>query len=348
MLVAACGLAGLGLATHPIVMFVVPGIVAAAAWQRSKLTLRTGALALAVMLAPLLLYLYLPVRSEVVAARHLDPVAAAPLLGAGSIDWDTNQPRTLDGFLNEVLGRHERAGVALANTARQQVIPQTLRLWAGLAGRQYPVWLQLAALAGLVALAQRDLRALSVFVAGTIGGLLFAGNYRNDTTIYWYLFVPFAVTAVLMAAATRLRLPRMPAPLVPAAVSAALVIAAFIVWIDPGSSLGIPVPPNGQPIIDAVARDVPDGSIVVASWYEASALGYGVTVEHALGSRTIVAGWPGQFAGRFPDWTRSRRVVVYASGMELMSISAIPPAWLDELHSSLLIYRAFEIRPQPG
>ena len=47
---------------------------------------------------------------------------------------------------------------------------------------------------------------------------------------------------------------------------------------------------------------------------KASALGYGSAVEHALGSRTIVSGWPGQFAGRFADWTRERRVVVYAGG----------------------------------
>jgi hypothetical protein len=95
--------------------------------------------------------------------------------------------------------------------------------------------------------------------------------------------------------------------------------------------------------VESVARDVPDGAIMVAPWYEAQALGYGAYVEHALGSRVIVAGWPGDFVRNYPAWSRARRLVIYAGGMELVSTGSIPRYWMTELPSSNRFYRVLEI-----
>jgi hypothetical protein len=105
------------------------------------------------------------------------------------------------------------------------------------------------------------------------------------------------------------------------------------------------VPPDGQRIIDAVANDVPDGAIIVAPWYEASALGYGASVEHALGSRIIVAGWPGEHARSYIAWSRMRPVIVYAGGFELMSAAGIPREYFQELASSNPFYRVLKFVP---
>jgi len=347
-LLAACAWAGLGLATHPSIVFVLPAIVVAGLWRWRALSPRTAAVAAVALAAPLLLYLYFPVRSSVVAAQHLDPAARAPVFGTGRIDWDTNSPRTLNGFLDEVLARHEKAATAFKHFGDSRLPLGATRLWIGFANRQFGTLVEVLVAFGAVALARRDLRALSVVAAGTIGFVLFAGIYHLDTSIYWYYSVPVAATAALAAAATRLELPRVRPGLVQIVASVLLVVAAGLTWADARPSAGIPVPPDGQPIIDAVARDVPACAIIVAPWYEALALGYGAAIEHALGSRIIVAGLPAQFVRYFPAWSRARPVVVYAGGMELMSVGRIPPMWIAELPSSNMFYHVFEMRPRTG
>jgi len=346
-LIAACACAGLGLATHPATLWVLPAIAVAALWQRRALTRRTAAIALLALGAPLLLYLYLPLRSTVVAAQHLDPTAAAPLFGAGSIDWDTNHPRTLDGFLTEVLGRDEHAGHALARTLNLNVIPVAAALWYSFASRQFGLWFLLVAAAGTVALAQRDRRALSVIAAGIIGGVAFASRYRRDEDLGWYLMLSFAATAALAAASTRLTLPGVKAAQASIGAAVVLVVVTLLGRADQPRTRNLMALPGGTGIIAAVVRDTPDRAIVVASWYEAAALGYGASVEHVLGSRTVVAGLPLQYVDRYPQWTRTRRVIVYAGGSELNALTFALPSSFHERPSSDPFYRVFEIVVPP-
>ena len=345
-LVAACACAGLGMATHPLAVLVLPGIAVAAAWQFRRTTCRTLAFAAVALLGPLLLYAYLPLRSAVVAAEHLDPTAGAPLYATGTIDWDTNQTRTVTGFLDEVLARRERAGSALGHAFDPRTIPAAFAFWSNVSKFQYGTWFGLFAAAGLGALALRDRRALSVVVAGSIVAFAFAYVYRADAEFGGYLLGPLAVLAALAAASTRLRLPRVPPAALATTATLGLGLMAVLVWEGP-RQLTRPVPTTGQSVIDEVRRDVPDGAIVVAEWGEAAALGYGAAVEHALGTRTIVAGWPAQYGVHYPDWTRFRRVVIYVDAVGFPQLQAIPLGWLHRLPSASRSHLLFEIVP-PG
>jgi len=342
---AACACAGFGLATQPETIWVLPALAVAALWQRAAFSPRTLAASAVLVFAPLVLYAYLPIRSAVVAAQHLDPTAAAPIDGAGSFDWDYNHPRTLNGFLDEVLGRHEAAGAHAARALDVLLIPHAGELWLTHASDQFNRWFLLLAAAGCIALALRDRRALAVLIAGTAGGVMFASAYRYDVELYRYYLVSSAVIAALAAAASRLPLPRVRPAFVAMAVSALLVLFAAGTWLaDRGLAAQLPFG-GGQSTIEAVVRDIPDGTIIVTSWYDATTLGYGAAIEHALGSRTIVHGLPYQFVDAFPAWARERRVVIFGWGTQLQ-LDAVPAAWLQERPSGLPFYRIVEVVPQ--
>jgi hypothetical protein len=343
-LFAACGCAGFGMATHPEAIWVLPALVVAALWQRNKWQARTLAISAALLLAPLLLYGYLPIRSAVVAAQHLDPTAAAPIFGAGSFDWDYNHPRTLNGFLDEVLGRHVGAGPSVARSFDVRSVFGAGGLWFAHAVEQFNGWFLVLAAVGCVALALRDLRGLSVVVAGTAGGLMFAYAYRLDTELYRYFLVSSAAIAAVAAASTRLSLPRVRPTIVAIAASVALVICAGSAWLDHRGLIAELRYGGDQATIDAIRRDTPDRAIVVTSWYDATTLGYGAAIEHALGSRTVVHGLPYQFVDQFPSWARVRPVVIFGWGTQL-NLDAVPPSWLHELPSSLRFYRSVEVVP---
>jgi hypothetical protein len=344
---AAYGCAGLGLATQPETIWVLPALAVSALWQPNVMRPRTLALSGTLLLAPLLLYAYLPIRSAVVAAQRLDPTAAAPLFGAGSVDWDYNHPRTLDGFLDEVLGRHERAGSSVARSLDPRTIFLAGELWSTHAAEQFNRWFLLLAAVGCLALALRDRRALCIIVAGTLGGLMFAYTFRYDVELYRYFLVSSAVIAALAAASTRLPLPRTRPVIVVAAASIVLALLTVSAWLNNRGLIAELRFDGDQSTIDAVRRDVPDGAIIVTSWYDATTLGYGAAVEHALGSRTVVHGLPYQFVDQFPSWARVRRIVIFGWGNEL-GLDAVTPSWLHELPSTLRFYRIVEVIPPQG
>jgi hypothetical protein len=174
---------------------------------------------------------------------------------------------------------------------------------------------------------------------------MFASAYRYDVELYRYYLVASAVIAALAAAAVRLPLPPVRPSVVATAFSALLVLFAAGAWLA-NRELAAQLPfGGGQATIDAVVRDIPDGTIIVTSWYDAPTLGYGAAIEHALGSRTIVHGLPYQFVDAFPAWARQRHVVIFGWGTELQ-LDAVPPAWLKERPSGLPFYRIVEVVPQ--
>jgi hypothetical protein len=322
-LVAACALCGLGIATHPSAIWVVPAIAVALAWQRKGVAKRALAFGLAALLLPLLLYAYLPLRSAVVAAHGLDPSAATPLYGAGNFDWNTNAPRTPAGFLDEVLARHVGAGSQLARAFDPSSISGAPQFWFEQAAGQYRFWLLLLAAAGFATLAWVDRRALSVLAAGTLGGVSFAYVYRADTQLDRYVFVSFAVAAALSAGSVRLRLPRLPGTWVRAVSVVALAVLAGFAFAQ-NRPRAASIYEDGETIISAVRQDTPDGAIVVAQWNDAAALGYGTFVEHALGSRIIVAGWPSDYADQYTRWAESLPVRLFVSPLAMHRLLGLP------------------------
>jgi hypothetical protein len=292
-----------------------------------------------------LLYAYLPIRSAIIAGQHLDTNNVAPVFGAGSIDWGSNYPPTLDGFLDEVLGRQAGAGLAVVHSFDPAKIAGSGPFWLQHATDQYNVWFLAFAALGIVALARRDPRSLSVVVAGTIGGLFFAYAYRLDIELYRYFLVSSAVTAALAAASTRFVLPRTRPAIVTAAASIALVLLAANIWLNDRSIIAETRYGGAQATIDAVRHDIPDGAIVVAAWYDATTLDYGAAIEHALDSRIIVKAFPQEYMDEYPGWARVRRVFIYANGGTLGYLPQVPQTWLHERPSTLSYYHVYEVIP---
>jgi hypothetical protein len=310
-LVAACAACGFGMATHPTALWSVPAIVVAVLWQRKATSRRTLAAAFAALVLPLLLYTYLPLRS----AAIVNPGATIgqPSLDPTSLDWEPVGSHTPAGFANTVLGTHDRAPSRLLRALDPRVFPNAARSWLRIALEQYRLALLVLAAIGCAALAWGDCRALSVLAAGTLGGVTFAYVYNDTANLARYYAVSFAVTAAVAAASTRVVLPRLPAnaariaATLALAVLAALALAGDRPHVLPSFS---PLSPGDQ-IVAAVKRDTPDSAIVVAEWQEANAMRYGSFVEHALGSRTIVAAWVGQYYSHYPQWIRARPVILY-------------------------------------
>jgi 4-amino-4-deoxy-L-arabinose transferase-like glycosyltransferase len=344
-LFAACICAGLGMATHPVALWVLPAIFVALLWQRSAWQPRVIILAVALAFAPLVLYGYFPLRSAMVEAQHLDPSAAAPLFGVSGLDWDMNAPRTWPGFLNEVLARNEGASGVVKATFDLRTLPGASTTWFAYATTQFSSWFLLLAVAGVAALALADRRALSVVVAGTLGGLLFAYRYRTDLSIDRYMLVSFAVAAALAAALTRLHVPRVRPAQLALITTIVLSLLAADSWLINRTSIAELRREGNQSLIDAVRRDVPDGAIVVAPWAIATSLGYGTAVEHALGSRTIVSAWPTQHFGAYERWSRLRRVVIYVDTETADLLALIPSGWTRQIRSTLPHYEVFEYVP---
>jgi hypothetical protein len=339
LLFAACACVGCGLAVQPETLWVIPAVVIAATLRRETRDARTIAIALVLAAAPLVSYAYLPIRSAIVVAEHLDPTQGAPLNSAGSIDWNTNDPRTSSGFFNEVLGRHEDAPGAVSRSFAPPLVGDALRSAVQHALLQYGGSIPAIAIAGALLLALQRRRELVIVLAGTIGGVNFAQSYRLDNELDRYYLVLSAVTAALAAASTGV-----PQRYVSALASATLAVsAAVLIFSNRGLAAELRAPGLPPLIIDAVKRDTPDGTIIVAPWHEALTLGYASAIDHALGSRTIIQGDAADYVDDYQAWVRTRRVVLYVQFGRQGKIANIPSAWQRELASSLPFHRVVEI-----
>ena len=301
----------------------MPALAVALFWQRASVTRSAVCIGLLALALPLAFYAYLPLRSMLVAAHGLDPTAAPPLYGAGNFDWDTNATRTPTGFFDEILGRYHFAGRMVARTFDPRAIVEATEFWFSLAVRQYHVWILLLAGLGITALARVDRRSLSVLIAGTAGGMLFAYVYRFDTHLDRYVLLSFAVTAAVAAACQRLAVSKIPANIVRATVTlslAALAGSAFARNSPPAFLIGY----DGRTPIEVVKKATPDDAIIVAQWNDAAALGYAAFVDHALGKRVIVAAWPEEFADKYPLWIKTRPVRLLISPLGWTRLPDLP------------------------
>ena len=343
-LVASCACNGFALATHPNALWTLPAIAVAAVWQRKAIRTGSGLIAIVALIVPLSLYAYFPIRSSIVAAQGLDPGAAAPLFGAGRLDWDINSPRTFDGFLDEVLGRKYGAAFAVSKMGQSSTLPLAVQLWGSMLSRQYGVLLLALAAVGLTALLYADRRALSILIVGTVAGIAFLYSYRHDAHLSRYAFVSFAVVAALSAACVRLT-PWLFAQRPVRIVSTVALLAVVTFALSQFRPAGIPLEQTGLGIIAEVEHDVPDGAIVVAQWDMATPLGYASYVSHTFGSRTIVGGWPANFYDESLRWAKVRPTYYLVDGISIMQLMPLPPG-LKSSRGHLFGYGIIEVVPE--
>jgi Protein of unknown function (DUF2723) len=326
--VISAGCCGLGLAVHPEAMFVLPAL-GLALIVRGLPARRTALLVLAGIILPLAIYGYFPLRSAYIAAHGLDPTAAPPTFGNGTIAWDTSHPRTLSGFIDEVTGRGFGTGTAFVRASDLRRLPSVAGRWLEYARKEMPPIVLVLAAAGLLGVALRTARLAAIAASVPAGVAIFSFAYVSlSVDLDRYLLPSFAVAAAFAAASAQLapaRIRRFAGPVVVALLAAAIVTSWHAERID----LAQRGEDRGNIAIEAVQRDIPDGALVIVPWHDATSLAYAAFIDHSLGSRTIVLGWPAQFADHFADWARVRRVFIYADIYAIAELSGrVPGAWI--------------------
>jgi hypothetical protein len=306
---------GLALATHPIALGAAPALLVALV-VAGKQSLRRASIGAALAAAPLLLYLYLPIRSIVVAAYALDPVGRWPFNGAGTIVWDFNRPRYFSGLMEELFAGNYGSGApgVLGAFLRFWEYPHYAVAWAAQAAPELTVFTIVIAVAGAVAVlsapSPQRLAGIGV-LAAMFSGICFAVAYAPREGGDWprYLLPSFALACAIAAAATR-ALARWRAA-DPIAGVAMLGIAAQLYFQNDGRYIqryGTGAESN----IDEIRSTVPDGAVVISSWLDATGLAYGAYVDRSLGSRVVMS-WSGELLPSYLDWTKEYRIFVYAN-----------------------------------
>jgi hypothetical protein len=284
---AAFALAGLGLAAHPNALWILPAFVAGAIIAKRRPPRRLAVTAFALLIAGLLLYAYLPLRSAYVVAHHLDP--AATLAGArGGIFWNYNDPRTPQGLMLELSGREsETPGYFLASLNPLHI---QSALWTFVEGlhNEYGSFATLLIFAGLIVAWRRDWRATLVLVVACTAGLLFSVVYPNESDVGRYRMLASWIAVPLLGALT-------PQSRRPAALALHVALALFLLagaattFARQTRFFRHPPGEGGRWVISAVAPWVPSGAVIVTDWLDATSLAYGAYAEGSLPGRIIVA-----------------------------------------------------------
>jgi Protein of unknown function (DUF2723) len=341
---------GLALATHPIALGAVPALLVALV-VAAKQSLRRACVAAVLAAAPLLLYLYLPLRSIVVAAYGLDPVGRWPFNGAGTFIWDHNSPRYLSGFMEELFASNYGAGApgVLGAVFRFWEYPHYAVAWAAQAAPELTVYTIIVAIAGAIAVffapPRQRLAGISV-LAATFCGICFAVAYAPREGGDWprYLLPSFALACAVAASATRAVAKWKAAD--PVAGVAMLAIAAQLYFQNDGRYIQR-YGTGAQSNIDTIRSTVPDGAVVISNWLDATGLAYGAYVDHSLGTRVIME-YRSDLLPSYQDWTKEDRIFLYSNFAMQPDVDRLSKTTHLVLKTSDPDHRLYELMPDPA
>lgn len=293
---------GMGLATHPIVLFVLPSLLVLAGSRYRRFSLRSAGLCVALALAPLLLYAYLPLRSHAVVSAGLDPaVALGKPLGAAI--WNTDNPQTAQGFVRLVSGSDFKAARSLLQIADVPFYASKLQTFGWTMYREFsPVGI-VAALIGFVVLARRRAAVAGALLLAIVLPSAFALAYPPVVEIERYFFIPMIAVALTIGLGVTVLAPRYRNMLrIPVA------LAALVLLVTSFSDARLRSGTGAEDLIAKVRELTPPNAIVVADWTRGTALAYASYVDRSLGNRTIEIAWPYQDMHYLQRWMRERPV----------------------------------------
>ncbi len=304
---AALGL-GLGLAVHPVVLWLVPGFVLLVVldYERHRVEPRTPALCVAIVLLCLCSYAYLPLRSLYVGAHHLDPIAALP--GVDSFLFDYLHPASRAGFLREVTGSDFAAGRSAAAAFQWTAYGSYALRWLAMIAHQCgPLALALA-FAGIAGLALRDAELCLVLAVLGLGALPFSYAFAIESEPDRYRLLSMWFVGLMVAAAPQALRPSRWAEFWKPAALALAALAAFGSFSFNTERLRERTAGGRRAFIRDVAAVVPPGSALVTVWSDATTLGYAAYVDGTLPERIIVSAHPEEVADWPPETARSRPI----------------------------------------
>jgi hypothetical protein len=326
----AFALCGLAMAAHPNALWLLPGLLIGTLVAARKPSLRLAAISAALTLGGLALYLYLPLRSTYVVAHGLDPTAGLQGVNGG-IFWNYNDPRTLHGLALELTGSQFHTPGYFAEAFNPLRIGDAL--WAFVTGTQaqYGTFATFVVLAGVAAAWRRNWRTTLVLCISCTAALLFSIVYPNESDVGRYRLLASWLAVPLFGAV----LPESEAsgvPILRYALVLFLAIGAGTAFANQRAFFHRAPGEGGRWVIDAVRLSVPEPSIVVTPWLDATSLAYGAYVDGSLPGLTIVSDNELRLA-LYRRWAAHRRVFVLVNPNDVNGLAgARDYATLDDYH----------------
>jgi 4-amino-4-deoxy-L-arabinose transferase-like glycosyltransferase len=318
---------GLGIALHPVVAFVLPGMLAAivARAHESEMQPMRRAAALAAIIAAVC-FLYLPLRSASVNAERLDPLVAYGI--EGNAFWNYDDPVVAENFMSLVTGREVDVGSAHFGYTAAAFAQGAVHVVRAALVEATPVGCVLA-LTGAIVLLRRSLTTGIIVCATLLPGAVFAFGFAAESDVERYFLPAFALLAI--ATGETLASAR-PARTRAAAFAAAALVAVYLLVSQRNFF--------AQPRDDRAAREAaeivhatPGDAIVIATWVIAPPLAYDDYVLRATGDRVIVPAWYGDQVDRIAGWA-SRHPVFVAGTPE----GSVPGFHLERMRTHTELY----------
>ena len=277
---------GLALATHPIAIWMLPGLFFIVIANRKHLTPRLAFAAFGALVAPLLLYLYMPVRSAIVYSERLDPTLALGI-PPGSPFWDYGHPANLSNFWWMITGSQFHRDIGFSGVFQPAQYSHYFGVLAQLAAREFGPIVVFFALAGIYWAFRKDwVLAAGLIICG-MSFVPFSLAYTEEADKPRYLletlwinafFIGLGISFFVEIARRRLRVVAI------AIVVAAVGFATAQIVEEPGI-LNRPQDRTALTYVQRVVRVTPKNAILVAPWIYVTPLGYYAYVEHGIGAR---------------------------------------------------------------
>jgi 4-amino-4-deoxy-L-arabinose transferase-like glycosyltransferase len=298
----ACAAFGVGLATHPVAIFVLPSLVLLALARRSLFGLRRSAIAIVLVLAPLTLYAYLPLRSQAIVAHGMDPGPALDKpLGAAIVN--TDNPQTRAGFIRLVTGAEFHAGKSVAGIVDVPAYAGKFHIFGEAIYREFtPIGCAAACICLVLLIRRRAVVAIALLLAALLPAA-FALEYPPVVEIERYFFIPMIAIAAIVGlgiatlAPSYRNLLRIP-----------LAAAALVLLVINYPDAHLRAVFGAEDLIAEASRVTPRNAIVIADWTRGTALAYAQYVDGGLPGRTLDIAWPFQDMRYLRRWLHERPV----------------------------------------
>jgi Protein of unknown function (DUF2723) len=310
-LIACAITAACALAIHSGMILVVPGIALVALGRRPSLRTAVATLALGALIVAAF-YAYLPLRSAVVTAQHLDPTLTLGVT-AGRPFWDNDHPSTFDGFRKEVGGGEFGATHALRTLFDPHVVSGLYERYGRSAIGDLAGGVVVIALFGVFAVMRRSMWTACGLLIGGFLPVLFVLAYTAESDPARYFLPSYWVIGVMLGAGaqwlSRGGMQHTARGVVLLVGTLFLFVAASNVYANRGAFFG--GGSEAQSFIDRVRTNTPDNAVLVAAWMYATPLAYGAYVQHSLGNRIVLTGWPEDYTkAEYRRWLAKRPVIV--------------------------------------
>jgi 4-amino-4-deoxy-L-arabinose transferase-like glycosyltransferase len=307
---------GLGLATHLVIALLVPGIALIVLARARELNARVLAAPIAIAVASLALYLYLPLRSADVSARKLDPTLALGI-PPGRPYWDYGHPASLAGLKRDLAGSDFDVGHGVSGIVSLAGYGRIVERYLGAARHEFGAVVLIAALLGLVFAARDAPLAAAGLVLAVATPVPFALSYQAESDVDRYFLASFVAVAALAGAGmsravVSYLLERSRFATVVATAMMAIFVAQ-IFWTN-RYIFGQRNDDEAKRFADRVIASTPNDAIVIANWAYATPLAYAAYVERRTGNRIVETAWVGDDLPYLARWTRERPVYAVVVG----------------------------------